>query len=154
MPITNGMLSRASVIGPERLDASRVKHRILKTRSQNQGLLKMQFIILFSRHPDKAQTPAPADLRDSEFQTVRGLYTDGLIQQVWLRGDAGGACMIAEGASTDEVAAKAQRATSYPRRLHATSHDRAAEALFGLRSPLLTGKRAMKAVVLKEFGGP
>jgi len=66
----------------------------------------MQFMILFSRHPDKAQTPVPADLRESEFQTVRGLYTDGLIQQVWLRGDAGGACMIVEGASTNEVAAK------------------------------------------------
>jgi hypothetical protein len=69
----------------------------------------VQFMVLFSRHPDKAQRPAPADLRESEFQTVRGLYRDGLIQQVWLRGDAGGAggaCMIVEGASTDEVAAK------------------------------------------------
>jgi hypothetical protein len=34
MPITNGMLSRASVIGPERLDANRVKHRTLKTKSK------------------------------------------------------------------------------------------------------------------------
>ena len=66
----------------------------------------MQFMILFSRRPDKAQTPAPADLVESEFQTVRGLYRDGLIQQVWLRGDAGGACMIVEGGSTNEIAAK------------------------------------------------
>jgi hypothetical protein len=66
----------------------------------------MQFMILFSWHPEKAQTPAAADLRESEFQTVRGLYTDGLVQQVWLRGDAGGACMIVEVASTDEVAEK------------------------------------------------
>jgi hypothetical protein len=56
----------------------------------------MQFMILFSWHAEKAQTPAAADLRESEFQTVRGLYTDGLVQQVWLRGDAGGACMIVE----------------------------------------------------------
>jgi hypothetical protein len=54
----------------------------------------MQFMILFSWHPEKAQTPAAADLRESEFQTVRGLYTDGLVQQVWLRGDAGGACRL------------------------------------------------------------
>jgi hypothetical protein len=47
-----------------------------------------------------------ADLRESEFQTVRSLYTEGLLQQVWLRGDAGSACMIVEGPSTDEVAAK------------------------------------------------
>ena len=66
----------------------------------------MQFMILFSWHPEKAQTPAAADLRESEFQTVRGLYTDGLVQQVWLRGDAGGACMIVEAVSTDEVAEK------------------------------------------------
>ena len=38
----------------------------------------MQFMILLSGHPQKAQTPAAADLRESEFQTVRGLYTDGL----------------------------------------------------------------------------
>ena len=66
----------------------------------------MQFMILISRRPDRAQTPAPVDLVESEFQTVRDLYRGGLIQQVWLRGDAGGACMLAEGASTDAVAAK------------------------------------------------
>ena len=59
----------------------------------------MQFIILFTRHPDKAETPAPADLR-------RGLYADSLVQQIWLRGDPGGACMIVEAASTYEVAEK------------------------------------------------
>jgi hypothetical protein len=53
------------------------------------GVLKMQFMILFTRHPDKAETPAPADLREAEFEKVRGLYTDGLVQQIWLRGDAG-----------------------------------------------------------------
>src|ERR1700730_5050452 len=61
---------------------------------------------LFTRHPDKAETPAPADLREAEFEKIRGLYADGLVQQIWLRGDAGGACMIVEAASTDEVAEK------------------------------------------------
>jgi hypothetical protein len=35
----------------------------------------MQFMILFSWDPEKAQPPVAADLRESEFQTVRGLYT-------------------------------------------------------------------------------
>ena len=66
----------------------------------------MQFMILITPHTDKAETPAPADLREAEFEKVRGFYTGGLVQQVWLRGDAGGACLIVEAASTDEVAAK------------------------------------------------
>jgi hypothetical protein len=41
----------------------------------------MQFMALFTRHPDKADTPAPADLREAEFDTVRGFYADGLLQQ-------------------------------------------------------------------------
>jgi hypothetical protein len=51
----------------------------------------MQFMTLFSWHPDKAETPA---------------YAAGLVRQIWLRGDAGGACAIVEAASTDEVAEK------------------------------------------------
>ena len=42
----------------------------------------MQFMALFTRHPDKADNPAPADLREAEFETVRGFYADGLVQQV------------------------------------------------------------------------
>jgi hypothetical protein len=66
----------------------------------------MQFMILFTAHPEKAKTPAPADLREAEFEKIRGLYTDGLVRQIWVRGDAGGGCMIVEATSTDEVAAK------------------------------------------------
>ena len=66
----------------------------------------MQFMILFTRHSDKATTPAPQDLREAEFEKVRGFYAEGLVQQVWLRGDAGGACMLVEATSTDEVAEK------------------------------------------------
>jgi hypothetical protein len=70
------------------------------------GALKMQFMILITPHTDKAETPAPADLREAEFEKVRGLYADGFVQQIWFRGDAGGACLIVEAASTYEVAAK------------------------------------------------
>jgi hypothetical protein len=71
-----------------------------------QRALKMQFMTLFSWHPDKGETPPPADLREGEFEMIRGLYAAGLVQQIWLRGDAGGACAIVEAASTDEVAEK------------------------------------------------
>jgi hypothetical protein len=70
------------------------------------GALKMQFMTLFSWHPDKGKALAPADLREAEFEMIRGLYTVGLVRQIWLRGDAGGACAIVEAASTDEVAEK------------------------------------------------
>lgn len=66
----------------------------------------MQFMVLFTRHPDKADTPVPARLHEAEIQTVRGFYADGLVQQVWLRGDTGGACLIVEAASTEQVAEK------------------------------------------------
>jgi muconolactone delta-isomerase len=66
----------------------------------------MQFMTLFSRHPDKGETSTPADLRKAEFEMIRGLYAAGLVRQIWLRGDAGGACAIVEAASTDEVAEK------------------------------------------------
>jgi hypothetical protein len=35
----------------------------------------VQFMTLFSWHPDKGETPAPADLREAEFEMIRGLYT-------------------------------------------------------------------------------
>jgi hypothetical protein len=68
--------------------------------------LTMQFMAMFTFHPGKAETPAPADLREAEFEMVHGLYMDGLVQQIWLRGDGAGACMIVEAPSTDEVASK------------------------------------------------
>src|ERR1700720_3413373 len=77
-----------------------------KPNLTTQGALKMQFMTLFSWHPDKAETPAPADLREAEFEMIRGLYAAGLVRRVWLRGDAGGACAIVEAASTDQVAEK------------------------------------------------
>ena len=66
----------------------------------------MQFMILFTLHPDKAEVPVSEELREQEFQKVRGLYTDNLVRQIWLRGDVRGACMIIEATSTDEAAEK------------------------------------------------
>src|SRR6267142_3327632 len=100
------------------------------------GALKMQFMTLFSWHPDRGEKPAPADLREAEFEMIRDLYAVGLVRQIWLRGDAGGACAIVEAASSDEVA-EVQRASFHPRRLPAASDDRSTEAVFRLRSPKL-----------------
>jgi uncharacterized protein YciI len=69
-----------------------------------QKVTRMQFMILFSRAPERAQTPIPAELRQAEFEAVRGLYADGAIRQIWLRGDVGGACAIVEANSDAEVA--------------------------------------------------
>ena len=66
----------------------------------------MQFMTLFSWHPDRGEKPAPADLREAEFEMIRDLYAVGLVRQIWLRGGARGACAIVEAASTDEVVEK------------------------------------------------
>ena len=66
----------------------------------------MQFMTLFSRDPEKAAAPIPADLRETEFQKVRGFYAEGFVQQVWLRGDVPGACMIVEAVSARDVTEK------------------------------------------------
>jgi hypothetical protein len=39
----------------------------------------MQFMALFARHGEKADAPAPADLREAEFEMLRGFYADGLV---------------------------------------------------------------------------
>jgi hypothetical protein len=66
----------------------------------------MQFMVLVSLNPEKAQTLPPETLREAEFDAVRGLYMKSLIQQIWLRGDGSGACMIVEAPSVDDVAEK------------------------------------------------
>jgi hypothetical protein len=75
-------------------------------RTEYDGSIKMQFMVLFSLNPDKAQTPPAGELLEAEFDAVRGLYMDGLIRQVWLRSDGSGAVAIVEDASTDAAAAK------------------------------------------------
>jgi hypothetical protein len=63
----------------------------------------MQFLILFTRDAGKAATPTPAELREAEFEQVRRLYTEGVIRQIWLRGDAPGACAIVEAATISDA---------------------------------------------------
>jgi len=63
----------------------------------------MQFMVLTRRSQafaDSAYTPARLG---QEAQVVRGLYLEGAIRQIWHRGDAGGACMLMESNSEEEV---------------------------------------------------
>ncbi|MGO4329496.1 hypothetical protein AB4Z48_30780 [Cupriavidus sp. 2TAF22] len=55
----------------------------------------MQFLVLVAR-----TSPIPEDIptlaeREAESEVIRHLYLDGVVRQIWLRGD-GGACIIAE----------------------------------------------------------
>ncbi len=65
----------------------------------------MQFMVTVTLSPDAARTPLTPELREAEFEGVRGLYTDGLIQQIWVYGDGSGGCMIVEAPSRDAVVA-------------------------------------------------
>lgn len=63
----------------------------------------MQFLVLFSRNPSKADMPVPPELREAEFEKVRHLYQQGLVRDIWFRGDMPGACMIVEASSASET---------------------------------------------------
>jgi hypothetical protein len=69
-----------------------------------EGNTDMQFMVLFSLNPEKAQTPPAQELREAEFEAVRGFYMENLIRQLWLRSDGSGAVAIVEAASTDAAA--------------------------------------------------
>jgi hypothetical protein len=43
-------------------------------------------VISVSRDPEKDSIPVSADLREAEYQKIRGFYLEGLIRQIWLRG--------------------------------------------------------------------
>ncbi len=66
----------------------------------------MQFMVLFSLNPEKEQTPPAEELREAEFEAVRGFYMDSLIRQLWLRSDGSGAVAIVKAAAADVAAEK------------------------------------------------
>jgi muconolactone delta-isomerase len=91
----------------------------------------MQFLILFTLNPDKAETLIPPELRDAEFEEVRRLYMEGSLRQIWLRDDVRGACAIVE----------------------ATSHEGAAESVSALPLVRAGVLRAPTIVPLKPYVG-
>ncbi len=63
----------------------------------------MQFLVLISRtSPIPATAPTPSQ-REAESEVIRGLYLEGIVRQIWLRGD-GGACIIAESDDAQSLA--------------------------------------------------
>jgi hypothetical protein len=64
----------------------------------------MQFMVSVLLDPDKAKDPRPKALAEAEFETVRRLYMDGLLRQIWVRADGRGAVMLAEAESAEAVA--------------------------------------------------
>lgn len=64
----------------------------------------MQFMVTVSLDPTKAKGAPPKELSEAEFEAVRGLYMSGLLRQIWLRADRGGAIILAETDTTEAVA--------------------------------------------------
>ncbi len=66
----------------------------------------MQFMVTVRLNPEKDRGSRPKELVEAEFEAVRGHYMDGLVRQIWIRADGGGAIILAEAESADTVAAK------------------------------------------------
>ncbi|WP_030517778.1 muconolactone Delta-isomerase family protein [Nocardia sp. NRRL WC-3656] len=63
----------------------------------------MQFMVLSRR---RTETFTDADFErilPAETAHARGLYMNGVVRQIWLRGDTAGACFIIEAADTAQA---------------------------------------------------
>ena len=63
----------------------------------------MQFTVLTRRKIDQFDEAAFAARQDAEAEAVRTLYADGVIRQIWMRGDMPGAVLMIEAADEAEV---------------------------------------------------
>lgn len=63
----------------------------------------MQFLLLTRRRSEEFAEDAFTALLPDEAQGVRRLYIEGFIRQIFVRGDALGACLMVEAASEDAV---------------------------------------------------
>ncbi|WP_133303020.1 hypothetical protein [Cupriavidus lacunae] len=61
----------------------------------------MQFLVQVSRNPQGPETPPTPAEREVESETIRHLYRDGVVRQIWLRD--GGAVILAEGSDAQAV---------------------------------------------------
>jgi muconolactone delta-isomerase len=68
----------------------------------------MQFMVLLRRRSESYTDADFAPHAEAERQQARQLYVDSVIRQIWHRGDTGGACMLVEAASHEEVTEKLQ----------------------------------------------
>jgi muconolactone delta-isomerase len=65
----------------------------------------MEFIAELRRRTEAFDAASFDALADSEAERVRRLYTDGIVRQIWSRGDQPGAVMLIE--AVDEPTARA-----------------------------------------------
>jgi muconolactone delta-isomerase len=65
----------------------------------------MQFLTLSRRRTDVFSEAEFTPFVEAEFERARSLYAEGIIRQIWQRGDVPGACILFEAASEDEVRA-------------------------------------------------
>jgi len=65
--------------------------------------MRMQFLSLSRRRTEAFSDAEFAILAEAESQRVRSLYAEGIIRQIWQRGDLPGACILFEAASEEEV---------------------------------------------------
>jgi muconolactone delta-isomerase len=63
----------------------------------------MQFLSTSRRRTELFSEGQFAPLLEAEAQRVRTLYAEGIIRQIWRRGDLPGACILFEAASEEEV---------------------------------------------------
>jgi muconolactone delta-isomerase len=65
----------------------------------------MQFLTLSRRRIEAFSDAQFAPFAEAEIERVRSLYAEGIVRQIWQRGDMPGACMLFEAASEEEVRA-------------------------------------------------
>ncbi|MDE2030553.1 MAG: hypothetical protein KGI97_08345 [Alphaproteobacteria bacterium] len=66
----------------------------------------MQFVVLTRRKTEQFGDAQFAPLLDAEAQRVRELYAEGVIRQIWARGDTAGACHLLEARDENEAREK------------------------------------------------
>ncbi|OEV02182.1 MULTISPECIES: muconolactone Delta-isomerase family protein [Streptomyces] len=65
----------------------------------------MQFLVMTRRYSDRYSEEEFAAVLPEETAAVRKLYADGVLRQIWLRGDGPGACFLLEAGSPQEAQA-------------------------------------------------
>lgn len=65
----------------------------------------MQFFVISRRRTEAFGEEDFEKVIPLETERVRKLYADGVVRQIWLRGDLPGACFVVEAASLDDAQA-------------------------------------------------
>jgi muconolactone delta-isomerase len=66
----------------------------------------MQFLTVSRRRTEKFSEAEFAAWRDREVARARALYAEGVVRQIWHRADVGGACILWEAESEQQVREK------------------------------------------------